>query len=340
MELEFQQLDRRYEPLRTRHPRRERRLLASLGTLGQQVPIVVVRGAEAERYVVVDGFKRIRALVHLRADTVLGTCWDLSESEALIVDRLLCGSERASALEQGWLLCELVERCGLSLDELARRFDRSVSWVSRRLGLVRDLPAVVQEGVRAGRVVAHVAMKYLLPLARANAVDCLALLSGIGDQRQSSRAMGRLYAAYVAGDARTRERLVANPLLFLRVDQELRRPPSNSTEQLLAELRNLLAVLARIRRRLRAEPLSNDAQALTAVLMGRCRRDFEHLGAAWPEESSDAGRVDTADHLAPAGATARGSNDCADAGLVAGSGTPGAVGGHANSAGAAATLAG
>jgi hypothetical protein len=108
MELEHQQLDRRHEGLRTRQPQRERRLLASLSQSGQQVPIVVVRGSDAERYVVVDGFKRVRALVRLGVDTVLGTCWEMSEPEALIVDRLLVGSERASALEQGWLLRDLV----------------------------------------------------------------------------------------------------------------------------------------------------------------------------------------------------------------------------------------
>jgi hypothetical protein len=47
--------------------------------------------------------------------------------------------------------------------------DRSVSWVSRRLGLVTDLPPAVQEQVRLSAIGAHAAMKYLVPLARANA---------------------------------------------------------------------------------------------------------------------------------------------------------------------------
>lgn len=42
MDLEFHQLDRRYEDLRLRRPERERSLLASLAEQGQQVPIVVV----------------------------------------------------------------------------------------------------------------------------------------------------------------------------------------------------------------------------------------------------------------------------------------------------------
>ena len=42
MQLEFHQLDRRWEHLRVREPHRQRRLLASLAESGQQTPIVVV----------------------------------------------------------------------------------------------------------------------------------------------------------------------------------------------------------------------------------------------------------------------------------------------------------
>jgi hypothetical protein len=42
MQLEFHQLDRRWEHLRVHHPQRQRRLLASLADTGQQTPIVVV----------------------------------------------------------------------------------------------------------------------------------------------------------------------------------------------------------------------------------------------------------------------------------------------------------
>ena len=42
MQLEFHQLERRWEHLRARHPSRQRRLLASLADVGQQTPIVVV----------------------------------------------------------------------------------------------------------------------------------------------------------------------------------------------------------------------------------------------------------------------------------------------------------
>ena len=165
MELEWHQLRLRYEGLRRRHPGQERQLRASLAEIGQQSPIVVVN--EAPEFVVIDGYKRVRALQRLGRDTVRGTCWDVAELEALLLERSL---RRASEdpLDQAWLLAELRDRFGLSPEELARRFERSKSWVSRRLALIQALPQAIQEQVRTGVLSAHAAMKYLVPLARAN----------------------------------------------------------------------------------------------------------------------------------------------------------------------------
>jgi hypothetical protein len=63
-------------------------------------------------------------------------------------------------------------RFGYSLDELARRFDRSTSWVSRRLALVELLPEAIQQQVREGKISAQVAMKCLVPVARVDAEQC------------------------------------------------------------------------------------------------------------------------------------------------------------------------
>jgi ParB family transcriptional regulator, chromosome partitioning protein len=93
MELEFHQLDLRYDALRVRQPTRERRLLASLADLGQQMPIVVV--TTAARDVVVDGHKRIRCLHQLHRDTVAAVVWEMAACEALI-----CGTLAFSGAKQ------------------------------------------------------------------------------------------------------------------------------------------------------------------------------------------------------------------------------------------------
>jgi len=122
MQLEFHQLDRRWEHLRVRHPARQRRLLASLAEVGQQTPIVVVAlEGQADRYLVIDGYKRLAALQQLGRDTAEAVVWPMSEAEALVLDRSLRFSEHETALEQGWLLAELEQRYGYGREELARR---------------------------------------------------------------------------------------------------------------------------------------------------------------------------------------------------------------------------
>jgi ParB/RepB/Spo0J family partition protein len=197
VKLEFHQLERRLEHLRVRHPGRQGRLLASLAASGQQVPIVVVAVEnQPNRYAVIDGYKRIAALQQLGRDTVDATVWEMSEAEARILERSMRLSEPETALEQGWLLQELDERFGYSQEQLARRFDRSVSWVSRRLALVDLLPIAVQQQVRDGAISAHVAMKYLVPVARAQLADGEPMAKALATHRFTSRQAGQLYAAW------------------------------------------------------------------------------------------------------------------------------------------------
>lgn len=253
MELEFHQLDLRYEGLRRRAPEREKRLLASLAEHGQQTPIVVV-GGEAGQRIVVDGYKRVRVLKALKADTVQATAWDLPEAEALLLERLMRCANSDGPIEQAWLLRELHVRFALSGEELARRFDKSQSWVSRRLALVEELPKEIQEQVRKGEIVAHAAMKYLVPMARAKKSAALQLVAALAGRRPSSRQVGALYGAWLSGNDKTRELLLKDPWLFLRAQEEARRADkieSSPAKQLLADFGALGAISRRAGTKLR-----------------------------------------------------------------------------------------
>jgi ParB family transcriptional regulator, chromosome partitioning protein len=220
MNLEFHQLDRRWEQLRVREPHRQRRLLTSLADSGQQTPIVVVNAELPDRYLVIDGHKRVAALEQLGRDTVEATVWTMSDAEALLLSRALRFSAQESALEQGWLLAEMEQRFGYGLDELARRFDRSTSWVSRRLALVELLPEAIQQQVREGKLTAQVAMKYLAPVARVSADDCTRMAAAFVAHHCNTRQAGQLYTAWRKGTRAIRERILAEPELFLKTQRQ------------------------------------------------------------------------------------------------------------------------
>jgi ParB/RepB/Spo0J family partition protein len=259
--LEFHQLDRRYEHLRVRNQSRQRRLLASLAESGQQTPIVVVAvPGEPNCYRVIDGYKRVAALEQLGRDTVDAVIWPMSEAEALVLDRSMRFSEPESALEQGWLLAELEQRFDYTLEDLARRFDRSVSWVSRRLALVELLPQTVQQQVRAGRIAAHVAMKYLVPVARANLDDCRSIAEAFARHRFSSREAGELYAAWRDASPSIRSRILDSPELFLKAQRQVE-PQPPARDELRRDLDLVRAIARRACRRwARAAPAMGDAE--------------------------------------------------------------------------------
>lgn len=275
MQLEFHQLDRRWEHLRVRRPHRQRRLMASLAESGQQTPIVVVLSPDhPDRYLVIDGHKRIAALDQLGRDTVEAVVWPMGEAEALLLDRSLRFSEHETALEQGWLLAEMEQRFGYGLDELARRFDRSVSWVSRRLALVELLPEAIQQQVREGKISAHVAMKYLAPVARINLEDCQRMAAAFAQHHCNTREAGQLYAAWRGGPPVIRQRLLAEPALFFKAQRQAEsKATAAPAAELLRDLEMAAAIVNRATRRL--------AGAVAADMDGQqreaARRQIERL---------------------------------------------------------------
>lgn len=277
MEVELHQLTLRYERLRKHHPRAERALLSSLAEIGQQTPVVVV--GEAERFVLIDGYKRVRALRRLARDVVLATCWELEEIEALLLERgLRRGSE--DALDQAWLLAELQERFGSSLEQLARRFEHSKSWVSGRLALIHSLPGSVQEQVRLGAISAHAAMKYLVPMARTEVAAAEKLAAALVPLKATTREVALLYAGWQSGSSRTRERILCNPKLYLEAKAHISPAPPSAAQRFLDDLGALGGIARRALRTLQGgllRQLLENEQLEVKEAFARAKADLQRL---------------------------------------------------------------
>lgn len=295
-EIELHRLDLRYERLRTRQPAREQRLLASLARQGQQTPVLVVQDA-AGVIVLVDGYKRVRALRRLHHDTVTAARWDLDEAQALLVERVMRRADGDGPLEQGLLLRELRDRFGLGVEELGRRFDKSPSWVSRRLGLVSALPEEIQRHVHEGAVAAYAATKFLVPLARANRDGCVRLCAALAPLRPTTRQVGALCSAYASGSDETRALLLTDPKLFLRAHDEAARGDTREqtpAQRLTANLGALAGTARRLTKRLRGglvQSLSTTEREESCRLAAQVRADVLALFQRWDEEVGHAGRV-------------------------------------------------
>jgi len=82
--------------------------------------------------------------------------------------------------------------------------------------LIQALPQTIQDQVRTGVLSAHAAMKYLVPLARANEQAARQLAEAIAPLEPSSRQVGALYQAWQNGTERTRELILSHPQVYLQ----------------------------------------------------------------------------------------------------------------------------
>ncbi|MBE3072268.1 MAG: hypothetical protein IMZ67_04775 [Acidobacteria bacterium] len=164
--------------------------------------------------------------------------------------------------------------------------------MSRRLALVRELPDAIQAQVRAGRVAPHAAMKYLVPLARANREACLTLADAIARAQLSTRQVGDLYALWQAGTADMRTLLGTDPLLALRVRAHATsRPDRGAAPRVLDDVTALAGLARRAHRRLRegvAASLDAAARQETDLVMHDARADCAALFHRWEQERPDA----------------------------------------------------
>lgn len=298
--LECRALRMTYAGLRIRDPRAEAHLSASMAEVGQRGPVVVVHDTEGYP-VLIDGYRRVRALVRLGQDTVTAVVLGLSEADALVYCHRQQTSRHWSMVEEGWLLRELHGQ-GPALEVIGLALGKSRSWVSRRMALVCALPESVEEAVQRGRVPADGAMKSLVPLARANRAHCEQLVAALGDGRVTTRQMAQLYAAWRAGDDEQRERIVGAPRLFLRA-------AAASSPEVGDELGWLLQKLVVAGEALTRAGESFDRAAsvdATVVMSARVRRATRRIQAAWDAlhtrmEEDHAGPRHAGGHLAAAG---------------------------------------
>jgi ParB/RepB/Spo0J family partition protein len=282
VQLELSQIERRYDHLRIHDRAGFGALCDSLATHGQQSPLLVVAGDEADTYILIDGHARMRAMERLGWDVCGVVVLALDEIGALILCQQL--GRHSDALEQAWLVGELIERHGWTPTQVATQLGRTPSWISRRLALVRVLPQSVQQAVRSGQIVAHAAMKALVPLARANKSHCERLVAAVGRTHLSVRQWEALYGGWRRAEPAERERIVAEPLLYLKVIEAAELDAGadamgGASEDLGILVHKDLGVIAAVCRRARRRLC--EASEIRRPVRGDIRRSFAEAKLAF-----------------------------------------------------------
>jgi hypothetical protein len=130
-------------------------------------------------------------------------------------------------------------------------------------------------------------------LARANQADCVRLVEAISPHRLTTRQIGRLYHVYVTGPEPSRDLVLTDPLLVLRVTDDTPRAPvrpeASAPEALLTDLHILGAVARRARRRLQhGGGLLPPERERAWRLFDQVQTDFHDLQRRCEQELRDA----------------------------------------------------
>lgn len=338
MEIELHHLDLKYEGLKVRQVREEKRLVGSLAQQGQATPVVVVTSKETpERYVLIDGFKRVRAARKVGMDQLEAAVWEIDEVDALVQMHLLQQPRERSSLEDAYLVETLQTEHGLSQGEISCRLLRSTSWVSRRLGLLRELPEWLQAQIRAGQLQCYAGAKFLVPLARANREEAEQLARNIAGLGLSTRDIGALYAAWRESGPEGRALVVTQPWVVLEARRAAKERPEGETEEsegLFQDLERVISLLQRSRRRLDRLLLGNPSNKVGERLH-QTWSQIEFHGAALrrrieAEDLNNARRRQTESDSGPASPGIRGTSDCSALAGVPHCGAQSADGGRRN----------
>lgn len=284
-EVNLEELDMRYEKLRAKQPKAERKLMAWLGEAGQQSPVIVARRREGGAYVVIDGHKRVRALKKLKADVVKVAVWEMEEEEALAANYRARRSGGGSAIEEGWLVAELHGVWKWNLARIGEKLIKSESWVSRRLSLAEEMPEYLRKAVSEGRIGAHAAMYSLTALTRVNREESRHLVEKICDEALTSREIKEICQSYRSAGPEVRSRIVRDPVVFLRAqraarageqDPELSEGENRCAKNLML-IGNICSGLARSLPRVCASEGSGPSRKKLALLWNECLERFRTL---------------------------------------------------------------
>jgi ParB-like chromosome segregation protein Spo0J len=212
-EVDFHLLDLRYSHTRIKNDKALLKMQNSINSYGQtEAGLAIV---EEDRFVLIDGYLRLAALKACGHDCI--TVQLVEEEPDSLLTLLAKGDDRQlEAVEQAALIQELHNRFNYSFTEIAKRLGKDKGWVKRRLDLLESLPEEVLGTVMAGTVSSWAASRVLVPLSRANEQDCLDLTRKIIVNPLSTRELVRLYDHYKKSNRTVRDRIVADPSLFVR----------------------------------------------------------------------------------------------------------------------------
>lgn len=165
-QIEIIEIDRKYEGHRVRSVSREKILLASIAERGIDEAVFGVKSNESGKYILLDGFKRLRCAIKLGHTQIGFVPIGDSEAEGILHLIRLANAKGLTMLEQAKLVDELNRVFALSVAEISLRLQRSKGWVLARTQMLSEMSPKVMDEIIAGRFPLYSYIYTLRPVRR------------------------------------------------------------------------------------------------------------------------------------------------------------------------------
>lgn len=287
MEVETKEIDRKYEPYRMKSSNRERLLITSILTGGIEEPLFGVipeRGAP----ILLDGFKRLRCAERLKIATVPFASLGSNEGDAILGLLKASNSKGLTLLEQARWVDELKCAHGLSISEIAKRLERSKSWVCVRLNVLGEMTETISREIFSDRFPSYCFLYTLREFRRLNGVSKSELdtfVKAVSGKGLSVRDIDGLARLYFRGGDKVRDQICSGDLdwCLKRIRGEgLREEFSEFEKRVLRDLEFVQGSMGRLTMKLRSPDLETksffaEAHLMVAGILSRVEKFLEVL---------------------------------------------------------------
>lgn len=206
--IEISDLDMRYESYRMRNEGNEKALLSSILEYGIQESLEGV-DTNAGR-ILLNGFKRYRCAKKLGIGIVPYVSLGNDEAMGIIQLIRVSNTKSLTILEQAKLIDQLKKTHGMGVVEIAKKVQRTKSWVSMRIGIIGEMSETVRKWIFAGKFPIYSYMYTLRQFIRMNYAkkeEIDEFVNSVAGKKISIRNIERLAHGYFKGSDDFREQI-------------------------------------------------------------------------------------------------------------------------------------
>lgn len=288
-QIELSEIDRKYEGYRMQSASREKILLGSIAERGMDEAVFGVSSAEAGKYILLDGFKRLRCAIKLGAMQIAFTSIGEDEADSILHLIRLSNSKGLTMLEQAKLVDELNRVFGLSVADISMQLQRSKSWVHARTQVLLEMSPKVMDEIIAGRFPLYSYIYTLRPMRRltgsASKKEIENFVTHIGGHGLSTRDIELLSEGYFRGGSKLKQEVEGGNLGWCLEEMKRRAEAKSSLpvslndneKKTLRDLEFISQLMSRLPMRLSLKDVkSGEFFAEAVVMVGELLR-------LWPE---------------------------------------------------------